>query len=65
MKQWSLELCDDIISRYGAETGFFDGSYFMIDMYDLLRDRMGLGLAETDVILAALIKAGAQFKSNR
>ncbi len=43
-------------------TGYFDGSLKMIDMKKMLLYRMGFGAAETNVILAALVLAGAKFE---
>lgn len=43
-------------------TAYFDGSMSENDMYLMLRQRMGFGLAETEVIISALVLAGAKFK---
>ena len=43
-------------------TFYFDGSLKMSDMKKMLLYRMGFGEAETNVILAALVLAGAKFE---
>lgn len=43
-------------------TAYFDGSLKMSDMKEMLRYRMRFGEAETNVILAALVLAGAKFE---
>lgn len=43
-------------------TNYFDGSLKMIDMKKMLRCSMRFGEAETNVILAALVLAGAKFE---
>jgi hypothetical protein len=51
-----------VIEHYGKETAYFDKSVKYSDMYLMFRDRFNFGVAETEVILAALILAGAKFK---
>lgn len=60
--RWSYEDCDRIIRENKDKTAWFDQSYSMAEMWDMLRNRMQFGEAETTVILASLIKAGAHFK---
>lgn len=49
------------IERSKDNTGYFDGSVTAADMKDMLRNRMRFGEAETNVIIAALVLAGAKF----
>lgn len=54
-KQW------DIINKYKNNTAYFDKSVSEDEMYEMLYNRMRFGVAETEVILAALKLAGAKF----
>lgn len=56
------ESAESVIEKYGPKTAYFDRSLSMDCMEDMLRNRMHFGFAETMVILAALVKAGAKFK---
>ena len=49
------------IERNKANTGYFDGSITAANMKDMLKNRMHFGEAETNVIIAALVLAGAKF----
>lgn len=49
------------IERSKDNTGYFDGSVTAACMKDMLRNRMRFGEAETNVIIAALVLAGAKF----
>lgn len=49
------------VEKYANHTGYFDGSISYAFMYRMFRD-MQFGEAETKVILAALIQAGAKFR---
>lgn len=49
------------IERSKDNTGYFDGSVTAAYMKDMLRNRMRFGEAETNVIIAALVLAGAKF----
>ncbi len=51
------------IEVYKERTAFFDGSISQLDMYEMLRYRMAFGEAESRVIIAALIIAGARFQN--
>ena len=51
-----------VIKHYGKKTAYFDKTLKYSDMYLMLRDRYNFGVAETEVIMAALILAGAKFK---
>lgn len=52
--------CDAIIKNHKDNTAYFDGGMTYDRMYDMLRWRMGFGNAESLVIIASLIKAGAK-----
>lgn len=51
-----------IIKDYKDDTSYFDGSMTAQEMQEMLMHRMGFGLAESLVITAALVKAGANLK---
>ena len=53
----------EIIHREAEQrnTNYFSGELKFADMRDMLRYRMGFGEAETKVIIAALVNAGAKF----
>ena len=63
---WSKKECDVIIEMYKDKTAFFGENALpehpttFDSMYEMLRLRMGFGEAETNVILACLIKCGAK-----
>lgn len=59
--RWSYDDCKRIISENRDNTAWFDGSYSMDNMWEMLRYRMGFGEAETAVILSSLILVGAKF----
>lgn len=44
-----------------GNTNYFSGEIKFADMRDMLRYRMRFGEAETELILAALVNAGAKF----
>ena len=44
-----------------GNTNYFSGELKFYDMRDMLRYRMGFGEAETEIILASLVNAGAKF----
>ncbi len=60
--RWSIADCTRIINENKDDTAYFNRSITQDDMWIMLRNRMGFGEAETAVIIAALIKAGAKFK---
>lgn len=60
--KWSLADCTRIINENKDNTNYFNRSITMDEMWEMLRYRMGFGEAETAVIIASLIKAGAKFK---
>ena len=56
------KLAKAIVERNKDNTAYFDKSMTRNDMYEMLRFRMGFGNAEAEVIISALVLAGAQFK---
>ena len=54
----------NIIKYHKDNTSYFDGTITRDDMYNMLRYRMRFGESETEVILAALVLAGADFKED-
>ena len=52
----------EIIDNSKENTAFFDNTISIDDMYEMLRYRMRFGEAETNVIIASLVIAGAKFK---
>lgn len=61
--RWSHADCDRIIKENKDSTAYFCGELSMDDMWEMFRYRFEFGEAETAVIIAALIKAGAVFRS--
>lgn len=51
----------DKLAENKHQTSYFDGSLSLEEMYEMLRFRSGFGVAETNVILASLVLAGAKF----
>ena len=60
--RWTKTDCTRNIEECKDNTGYFDESITLPDMWEMLHCRMHFGNAETAVIIAALIKAGAKFK---
>lgn len=66
---WTKKECDIIIDLYKNDTAWFGNNDILGEnipmtfesMYDMLRLRMGFGMAESNVIIACLIKCGAKF----
>ncbi len=56
------ENATQIIKDYKDDTAYFDGSMSAQEVQEMLMHRMGFGLAESLVITAALVKAGADLK---
>lgn len=56
------KLAKEYINHYKDDTAFFDKSMTTDEMYNMLRNRMGFGEAETWVIISSLTIAGAKFK---
>ena len=60
--RWSCLDCLRIIKENKDDTAWFNYDVSFDDMWIMLRNRMQFGEAETAVIMAALIRAGAKFK---
>lgn len=60
--RWSCLDCLRIINENKDDTAWFNYDFGFDDMWNMLRNRMQFGEAETAVIMAALIRAGAKFK---
>ena len=60
MKYATKKVAKEAIEQYKDRTGYFDGSLNTADMVKMFRD-MHFGEAETNVITAALVLAGAKF----
>lgn len=60
--RWRKVDCDRIILENKDMTAWFTGELSQDDMWSMFRYRMQFREAETAVLLAALIKAGAKFK---
>lgn len=52
----------ECVEAYAPLTSWFDESMTQREMFEMLRYRMQFGEAETRVIIAALVIAGAKFK---
>lgn len=61
-KHWSLEQCNKIIAENKDNTMYFNEQMTFEQMYNMLRLQMEFGEAETKVIMASLIKNGANFR---
>lgn len=55
-------LAKKIVEREKNNTAYFDESMTREDIYKMLSERMRFGVAETEVIIASLVIAGAKFK---
>lgn len=60
--KYTKKAAKETIQAYKESTCYFDGTIKQEDMYNMLRYRMNFGDAETRVIIAALVNAGAKFK---
>lgn len=60
MKYASKKAAKEVIERYNEQTNYFNGELSAYDMKVGLRD-MKFGEAEANVIIAALVLAGAKF----
>lgn len=56
------ENATQIIKDYKNDTSYFDGSMSAQELQEMLMYHMGFGFAESLVITAALVKAGANLK---
>ena len=61
-KHWSLEQCNNIIKEHKDNTQYFNEQMTFDEMYNMLRLHYDFYEAETKVIMAALMKAGAKFR---
>lgn len=61
-KHWSKEQCDEIIEEYKDKTMYFNETMTFDEMYNMFRLHYDFYEAETNVIVACLIKAGAKFR---
>ena len=61
LNYWSAEEATKIIQKYKDDTAYFSKDVTMEEMWRMFR-QLHFGEAETAIILAALIKAGAKFK---
>ena len=59
---WTIADCTRIIKENKDKTNYFNRSITQDMMWEMFRYRMQFGEAETAVIIAALIKAGAKFR---
>lgn len=65
---WTQKECNAIIEMYKDNTAWFGNNeilgenrpFTFDEMYEMLRLRMGFGVAETNVLIACLIKCGAK-----
>ena len=64
MKYATKKNAKDIIdwAKETGQTAYFDGELSMSSMKEMFRN-YGFGMAETNVIMASLVLAGAKFKS--
>lgn len=61
--KYTKKAAAETIKAYAEMTSFFDASMTQDELYNTLRYRMQFGEAETRVIIASLVLAGAKFKS--
>ena len=60
--RWTYNDCLRIIKENKDITAYFNYEMTMDEMWEMLRYHMQFGEAETSVIIAALIRAGAKFR---
>lgn len=60
----SIEEADQVIEEYKNDTSYFSEDVSQEKMFNMLRFDMRFGQAETLVIIASLIKAGAKFRNS-
>ena len=60
--KYTKKAAKETISAYAEMTAYFDNSITQNELYNMLRYRMAFGEAETRVIIASLVLAGAKFK---
>lgn len=55
------EEAKSIIEQYKNKTAYFDGVIKLDNMFQFLKNDAGFGVAEANVIIAALVSVGAKF----
>lgn len=60
----SIKEADQVIEEYKNDTSYFSEDVSQEKMFNMLRFDMRFGQAETLVIIASLIKAGAKFRKS-
>ena len=63
MKKYTKKAAKETVEAYADMTGWFDESISQLEIFEMLRYRMQFGEAESRVIIAALVMAGAKFKN--
>lgn len=61
--KYTKKAAREAIEQYKENTAYFDNEMSIDDMRFMLRQRMEFGEAETEIIIASLVIAGAKFKS--
>ena len=61
-KHWNEDKCNEIIKEYKNETQYFNEEMTFYEVYNMFRLEYEFGEAETKVIMASLIKNGANFR---
>ena len=61
-KHWTLEECNKIIEENKDNTMYFNEQMTFDEVYNMFRLHYEFWEAETKVIMAALMKAGAKFR---
>lgn len=61
-KHWSLEQCNKVIAENKDNTQYFNEQMTFDEAYNMFRLYYEFGEAETKVIMASLIKNGANFR---
>lgn len=61
-KHWSEKQCNEIITEHKDSTQYFNEQMTFDEAYNMFRLHYEFGEAETKVIMAALMKAGAKFR---
>lgn len=64
MKYTTKKSAKGILDLFKDSTNYFNGELSIHEMYDMLKNRMHFGSAETNVIIAALVLAGAKFTTD-
>ena len=63
MKKYTKKHARECVEAYAHLTGWFDESVTQQEMFEALRYQMQIGEAESRVIIAALVIAGAKFRN--